>query len=320
MTIDVMQWTADDPELAVSVINEAYGFERPMTISGDTTGFRCTLWHATAGEIGAGRVRHTMSANAVIAPPGYFLTTTLREGRFDDLEVADERTRAGRGDTIMASQESQVRATWRDIGVQTLGLPLAVIERVARERTGARDRVRFESVLPISPAAAQRWQRLTSFVHQELSRPESILEASLVQAQVAELIAGTALVSFANSAMADAGSAGHAFAAPASIRRAVAFIDANAERAITITEIADSAGVTPRALQYGFARHLDSSPTAYLRRVRLEHAHEELTGATPGDGMTVAAVARRWGFAKPSRFAAAYRAAYGRPPSGTLQR
>ncbi len=65
-------------------------------------------------------------------------------------------------------------------------------------------------------------------------------------------------------------------------------------------------------------RHLGTSPMGYLRRVRLDHAHQDLTRSSPGDGLTVTAVAYRWGFRSSSRFAAAYRRAYGVAPSYTL--
>ena len=57
----------------------------------------------------------------------------------------------------------------------------------------------------------------------------------------------------------------------------------------------------------------------YLRRVRLERAHAELQNADPAAWDTVATIARRWGFARTDRFAAAYLAAYGRPPTRTLR-
>ena len=57
----------------------------------------------------------------------------------------------------------------------------------------------------------------------------------------------------------------------------------------------------------------------HLRRVRLDHAHQDLKRASPGDGLTVTAVAYRWGFRSSSRFAAAYREAYGVSPSHTLR-
>ena len=49
-------------------------------------------------------------------------------------------------------------------------------------------------------------------------------------------------------------------------------------------------------------------------------ARQELLRADPAGGATVAAVAARWGFGHPGRFATAYRARFGEPPGTTLHR
>ncbi|WP_018503596.1 helix-turn-helix transcriptional regulator [Parafrankia discariae] len=97
------------------------------------------------------------------------------------------------------------------------------------------------------------------------------------------------------------------------------FIDAHAGDPITISDIAAEAGVVPRILQYAFRRHRGTTPMAYLRGVRLARAREQLLAAEPGDGTTVAAVAARWGFPHPHRFAAVYHQAFGQPPSQELK-
>ncbi|WP_228717474.1 helix-turn-helix transcriptional regulator [Allosaccharopolyspora coralli] len=102
------------------------------------------------------------------------------------------------------------------------------------------------------------------------------------------------------------------------LRRAVAFIEANPDLDLTLTDIARAANVSPRALQLAFRRHLDTTPMHYLRRVRLDRAHHDLQNAVAGDGTTVTGVAARWGYARPSRFAADYRSAYGEHPHRTL--
>jgi AraC-like DNA-binding protein len=102
-----------------------------------------------------------------------------------------------------------------------------------------------------------------------------------------------------------------------SLRRATAFIEANPDRDITVADVAAAAHVTIRAVQLAFRRHLDTTPMAYLRQVRLDHAHRQLQAANPGRE-SVTAVAYRWGFASPSRFTAYYRQAYGVLPSRTL--
>lgn len=57
----------------------------------------------------------------------------------------------------------------------------------------------------------------------------------------------------------------------------------------------------------------------YLRRLRLEKVHEELSAAEP-DLASVTEVATRWGFVHLGRFAAAYYRAFGEFPSETLRR
>ncbi|MCT2279571.1 helix-turn-helix transcriptional regulator [Micromonospora chalcea] len=90
------------------------------------------------------------------------------------------------------------------------------------------------------------------------------------------------------------------------------------EQPITIGKLADLTGVSERSLQAGFQRYVGISPTAYLRQLRLDRAHEELRQADP-DQTTVAAVAHRWGFAHLGRFASSYRVRHGESPSETLK-
>jgi transcriptional regulator GlxA family with amidase domain len=78
--------------------------------------------------------------------------------------------------------------------------------------------------------------------------------------------------------------------------------------------------VTGKALRYAFRRHYGITVTGYLRQARLECAHQELGGAEPGDGVTVAAVAVKWGWASPSKSSSAHQRRYGQPPSHALGR
>jgi transcriptional regulator GlxA family with amidase domain len=107
--------------------------------------------------------------------------------------------------------------------------------------------------------------------------------------------------------------------APATIRRAVTVIEERAAEPLTVAAIASASGISVRALQEGFRRHLDTTPRAYLHEVRLRHARGELTAADP-TSTTVTRVAARWGFLQPGRFAAQYRDRFGEPPAATLRR
>jgi transcriptional regulator GlxA family with amidase domain len=86
---------------------------------------------------------------------------------------------------------------------------------------------------------------------------------------------------------------------------------------LTVAALAARSHVSVRSLQQGFRAHVGTTPTAYLREVRLRRAHRDLLAADPST-VTVASVAYRWGFSNLGRFAAAYTARYQEPPSKTL--
>jgi AraC-like DNA-binding protein len=107
-------------------------------------------------------------------------------------------------------------------------------------------------------------------------------------------------------------------ALPRLLGQAIVYIDENAHTGIGLTDIAAAIHLTPRAVQYIFNRHLDTTPLTYLRRVRLDLAHRDLAAADPMTD-TVTAIAARWGWTHPGRFSVVYKAIYGQSPSSTLR-
>jgi len=89
-------------------------------------------------------------------------------------------------------------------------------------------------------------------------------------------------------------------------------------RQFTAAELAAVAGVGVRVLQESFRQHVGMSPMTYLRRMRLDGVHAELSRADPWQ-VAVSEVATRWGFAHLGRFAGAYRQRFGVSPSQTLR-
>ena len=104
------------------------------------------------------------------------------------------------------------------------------------------------------------------------------------------------------------------------LRRAIAYIQEHAHEEVTATSIARAACVTTRAVQLAFRRYLGTTPSAYLRKVRLDHAHRDLLSAAHTEDGTVTQIASRWGFNHQGRFAAYYRQMYGQNPRQTLAR
>jgi AraC-like DNA-binding protein len=105
---------------------------------------------------------------------------------------------------------------------------------------------------------------------------------------------------------------------PRTVKRTLDAMHAEPGRSFTAAELAGIAGVGIRVLQESFRQHVGVPPLTYLRRLRLEGVHAELSRAGPGQ-VSVSEVASRWGFTHLGRFAGAYRERYGVTPSQTLR-
>lgn len=102
------------------------------------------------------------------------------------------------------------------------------------------------------------------------------------------------------------------------IRRAKDFIHAHLDRALSLSEIASHACVSPRTLEAAFRRLNGITPLLYARHCRLQAVHEALCAAgRSGRGVRITELAMAHGFFHMSRFAAQYRERFGYSPSET---
>lgn len=106
---------------------------------------------------------------------------------------------------------------------------------------------------------------------------------------------------------------------PHYLRKATDFIEANKTEEIAIADLADAAGVSVSCLFLAFRNYLGVTPTAYLKKRRLERAHELLLQAG-ASGQSVTEIATDCGFQHLSRFSSAYKNCFGELPSQTLRR
>ncbi|WP_433300409.1 helix-turn-helix domain-containing protein [Actinoplanes sp. CA-030573] len=193
----------------------------------------------------------------------------------------------------------------------------ALLAQVADGPPRTSPALRFTDHRPVPAAAARRWTDTYDYVKTAVADlpadPAPLLTGSLTR-----ILAAAALTVFPNNMLTDPTIEDRRDAHPATLRRAISFIDDNPQCDISAADIAAAAHVTIRTLQLAFRRHLDTNPMAYLRRARLARAHHDLKTADPAT-TTVGEIAVRWGFPDHSRFAQSYRAAYGQPPSRTLR-
>jgi AraC family ethanolamine operon transcriptional activator len=100
--------------------------------------------------------------------------------------------------------------------------------------------------------------------------------------------------------------------------RAEAWLRQNLAEPPPIAVLCEELGVRERTLHDAFRDHLDTTPKAYLKALRLNAAHHDLRRGTVKTRVTD--VALDWGFGHFGWFSQDYRRLFGETPSQTLQR
>ncbi|MFW3385587.1 UNVERIFIED_CONTAM: helix-turn-helix domain-containing protein [Kocuria sp. CPCC 205274] len=240
----------------------------------------------------------------------------LAHGRF---LVRSERTEVTGGPAFLFPP-GPYAAQWKDVGLSTLTVEAAVVEDYARALTGRTGfRLEFTGHHPRSETHLKYWQAIAGHVVDHVLVNEVAAASPLLLEQSLRSLTHAVLQTFPNTFLAagtdpDPPEQVH----PTALRRAIAYIETHLAEPIGLPEIAAAARLSPRGLQSAFRRHLDTTPMGYLRTARLDAAHTDLLAAAGGE--SVGAIAARWGFAHPGRFAAAYRDQYGEAPADTLRR
>jgi AraC-like DNA-binding protein len=211
--------------------------------------------------------------------------------------------------TLQSQPDLPYRARTRDLRTTLVLLDQAAVSGVATglPATHAPLPIHFSSLQPIDAAAARLWKRTLNYV-KDIVLSDDALATPLVLGNANRMLIAVTLSTFPNNLVRE----------PTSHDRTIQYMDANVATDIGLADIAQAVHVTPRAVQYMFRRHLETTPMQYLRRIRLHYAHQDLVA---GDRMhdRVTDIAARWGFAHTGRFSVLYRQTYGNSPHTTLR-
>jgi AraC-like DNA-binding protein len=312
--------------LQTTDVDEARAFCRKMYYGplqvdpvGDLTTFAFSgdvvmLGPITVGEISYGSDIHLSTGDLetayhVLAP----LTGVLRSRHRGTVVMADP-TRA---------------AVYRPVGDIDLEWPgscrlLSIkVERAALERE--LDAALDQQVVSPMPLGAsfdlvdgpgRTWAALVRLLHEELRGDGLASQPRMVARWRDMVVSGLALSVEHPYGEEPAGLQGPR--RPRTVKRALDAMHAEPWRPFTANDLAAVAGVGVRVLQESFRQHVGMSPLTYLRRLRLDGVHDELSRSDPWQ-VNVSEVAYRWGFTHLGRFAGAYRTRYGVSPSQTLR-
>jgi AraC-like DNA-binding protein len=291
-----------DLDAVYEVLRSAY---TRMRVTGDNRRSSLRLASRTLGPVRFDQLDGRIGVEAACEPMDVYLFGHMSSGLSRYTTDGEDRYLT-RGDAfLVVPPDCPVIAYTEDPQASMVVFGQAVVDEVAED-------VRFHGYTPLSPSAAAAWRSTCTHLQNEIAPVFG--DNPLVVASAVRLLVATTLATFPNSTLVAPTAAERRDAHPRTVRRAIAFIEANAAKDITAADIARAARVSIRAMQLAFRRHLDMTPMAYLRRVRLSCADTDLRAANG----SVTEIAARWGYARPSVFAAHYRAAYGVAPSQTL--
>jgi AraC-like DNA-binding protein len=309
-------YESSDAAAIRTYLSEAYGTS--MRIRGSGDGYRLRHRRTAAGGIALETSGQTTDLEFQVEPLPQIVVTRTVSSRVE--RRRDKTTaRYDPGQLFLMSVPGLPHtARWTPGAIANCVIDPSLLASVADPAPARRPQpIRFTRLDPRTPAAGARWRATQTHVAGLLASAEAAA-APLLVASAARLLAAATLAAFPNTALTDPTAEDRHDSHPATLRRAMAFIEEHAEQDVTIADIAAAANVTVRAVQLAFRRHRGLTPLEYLRQVRLDHAHRDLVAADPGR-QTVTTIAYRWGFPSSSRFSHYYREAYGVTPSRTLR-
>ncbi|MGC0406152.1 AraC-like DNA-binding protein [Streptomyces sp. SAI-126] len=316
--METLTFDSDDLDRTEEFFSQAYA--RMRIGNGTPDSSRARIHRSAIDSVSVDELELDFDMSYAVTPLGRICLCMVHEGTIEDHVYQGVSDSFGPGDVVSfappeLSYAGRVHAARYNI---TMLDPSLLDQVAATAGTRRPEPVRLTGHRPISAAAGDRLRTTIRYLQEHVLADAAVADHPLVASTAAQHLAAAVLATFPNTASTDPTGPDRQDAHPTALRRALAFIDDHADRPLTVAQIAEAAHISVRALQYAFRRHLDSTPLAYVRRVRLAHAHDELAAADPEDGSTVTDIAARWGFYHPGRFATLYRDSYERAPSRTL--
>ncbi|MFE2409914.1 helix-turn-helix transcriptional regulator [Kitasatospora sp. NPDC059408] len=315
MMVETLSFESASVDATQEFLSTAY---TPMRIAKSVADARASISRRAVNGLTVDRISFGYDLTYDADSLGRVCLLSMHTGTLAD-RTGGRETVFGPGETfLVAPPDAPYRGEVHSARYTIAMFDSSLLDAFAPTGANGRGPVRLTGLRAVDEAADRQLGAAVAYVRDHVLDNPAACANDLLVATAAQHLAAATLAALPHTARTDSAPADRTDATSTTLRKAIAYIETNAEREITLADIAAAAFVTPRALQYAFRRHLDTTPLAYLRRVRLDAAHRDLLAADPGT-TTVTEVAMRWGFAHPGHFAGLYRDAYRRPPSDTLR-
>ena len=312
--------TTDDRDEAERVITDLYLPNR-LDLSGGSAPLGMEVTGLRLGALTIGRLTYGRPVRLRTADAENFHVNMPLHGRATSRSGSGEPVTTSPGEGLVFSPGAPAEISWStDCAQLCLMIPRARLEAELEKMLGGslRGRLVFDFAAGLHSPVGQRLRTMLNLLVGELDQPTDVSRNPHVARHVEGLVLDGLLLCQPHN-HSDAATRPRPAGPRSAIRRAVELMEEHPSEPWTTVRLAAQVHLSPRALQAGFRRDLATPPMAYLREVRLRRAREALSAAHH-DATTVRAVAATVGMLHPSRFAAAYREAFGETPSDTLNR
>lgn len=263
---------------------------------------------------------------------GYGSDMVVNPGELEDFFLVQMPTRGG-GDVVCGKQHmltntrrssvlnptEKVKLIWNaDCWKVQVRLNRGLLERSlsALLEKPVNDPIVFKLAMDMESDAGKTWWNMVRFIAQEVPLLRKLPNSEILIRQLEQLLVTTLLHVQPHNYSEELF---HKLPniAPRHVKRAEDYIVAHCREAVTIDDLVEVTGVSPRTLYKGFQKFRGVSPMKFLKATRLDKVHEALKEADSSDCVTQ--IAMEFGFRQLGRFAMEYRRRFGEFPSETLK-
>ena len=233
------------------------------------------------------------------------------------ITLGEDRIHCEGAMAAVISPGERLRLRWSDHCAQLIvQIPREIMEARLAERIGRKRRspLRFDPAFDLGRPAARDWRALLDFTVRSIDQG-GLFSREPLGGALEDLLLEGLLATQPHNHTGELREARGPL--PYYLLRAEREMRGRLAAPLTVTRLAEVAGVSERTLHDGFRRFCATTPMARLTALRLAAARRRLLEAAPG--MTVGRAAAEVGFFQFGRFAGSYRKAFGELPSATLR-
>lgn len=246
----------------------------------------------------------------------YFLQTTI-EGCGEVIQGKEHcSTRAG--DTVVVSPSTAYRmrleqhCTRLAIGFRANALRDRLSQLLCTE---VKSDLRFD----FSIGNNEIWNSTLQFVIQQLASAPKLFDSPTTRKVYSDLLLSTLLeIQHHNYAQSE-------FDKPdmmvsSEVKKAIEYIQQHVKTPISVADLADHCNVSSRTLQRNFVKHMNQTPSVYIRNEKLSAIHRQLRQTNPIEKGIITRILLDYGVMDFGRFSRYYFKKFGCTPSETLRR